>query len=140
MGLIPGLGRFPWRREWQPTPVFLPGKFHGQGAWWARWSCKESDTTEHGTHTHTHTHTQRGSRKMTLFLAANAKLVKETAEPKLVTSVLPGGSKWSGRRQSGLKALVPYSCLCMGTAPLESRVDGGGKEIIHLMVSGQTML
>ena len=22
-GLIPGLGRFPWRRAWQPTPVFL---------------------------------------------------------------------------------------------------------------------
>jgi len=20
----------PWRRQWQPTPVFLPGKFHGQ--------------------------------------------------------------------------------------------------------------
>ena len=29
-GLIPGLGRFPWRREWQPTPVFLPGESHGQ--------------------------------------------------------------------------------------------------------------
>ena len=28
-GLIPGLGRFPWRRKWQPTPVFLPGKSHG---------------------------------------------------------------------------------------------------------------
>ena len=25
-GSIPGLGRFPWRRKWQPTPVFLPGK------------------------------------------------------------------------------------------------------------------
>ena len=24
---IPRLGRFPWRRKWQPTPVFLPGKF-----------------------------------------------------------------------------------------------------------------
>ena len=23
-------GKIPWRREWQPTPVFLPGKFHGQ--------------------------------------------------------------------------------------------------------------
>jgi len=22
-----------WRREWQPTPVFLPGEFHGWGAW-----------------------------------------------------------------------------------------------------------
>jgi len=29
-GPIRGLGRFPWRRKWQPTPVFLPGKFHGQ--------------------------------------------------------------------------------------------------------------
>ena len=27
---IPGLGRFPWRRKWQPIPVFLPGEFHGQ--------------------------------------------------------------------------------------------------------------
>ena len=29
-GTIPGLGRFPWSRKWQSTPVFLPGKFHGQ--------------------------------------------------------------------------------------------------------------
>ena len=28
-GLIPGSGRSPWRMKWQPTPVFLPGKFHG---------------------------------------------------------------------------------------------------------------
>ena len=25
-GSIPGSGRFPWGRKWQPTPVFLPGK------------------------------------------------------------------------------------------------------------------
>ena len=24
-----------WRRQWQPTPVFLPGESQGQGAWWA---------------------------------------------------------------------------------------------------------
>ena len=36
MGSIPGSGRFPWRRAWQPTAVFLPGESHGQrGAWWA---------------------------------------------------------------------------------------------------------
>ena len=29
-GLIPGSGRFPWKREWQRTLVFLPGEFHGQ--------------------------------------------------------------------------------------------------------------
>jgi len=26
LGPIPGLERFPWRRVWQPTPVFLPGE------------------------------------------------------------------------------------------------------------------
>ena len=26
MGLIPEIGEIPWRREWLPTPVFLPGK------------------------------------------------------------------------------------------------------------------
>ena len=27
---IAGLGRSPWRRKWQPAPVFLPGKSQGQ--------------------------------------------------------------------------------------------------------------
>ena len=27
---IPESERFPWRRDWQPTPVFLPGESHGQ--------------------------------------------------------------------------------------------------------------
>ena len=30
LGSIPGLGRFPWRRAWQPTPVFLPKNPYGQ--------------------------------------------------------------------------------------------------------------
>ena len=30
LGSIPGLGKFPWRRKWQPTPVFLPGESHGR--------------------------------------------------------------------------------------------------------------
>ena len=29
LGSIPGSGRFPWRRKWQPTPVLLPGESHG---------------------------------------------------------------------------------------------------------------
>ena len=31
--LFPPRG-FPWRRKWQPTPVFLPGESQGRGAWW----------------------------------------------------------------------------------------------------------
>ena len=37
----------PWRRAWQPTPVFLSGEFHGQKSLvgYSPWSRKESDTT-----------------------------------------------------------------------------------------------
>ena len=31
-GFNPWVGKIPWRRKWQPTPVFLPGKSHGQGS------------------------------------------------------------------------------------------------------------
>ena len=42
------VGKTPWRRKWQPTPVFLPGKSHGQRslAGYSPLGCKESDTTE----------------------------------------------------------------------------------------------
>ena len=30
------VGKSPWRRKWQPTPVFLPGENHGQKSWRAR--------------------------------------------------------------------------------------------------------
>jgi len=38
----------PWRRKWQPTPVFLPGESHGGRSLvgYSPWGCKESDTTE----------------------------------------------------------------------------------------------
>ena len=29
-GFNPWVGKIPWRRKWQPTPVFLPGESHGQ--------------------------------------------------------------------------------------------------------------
>ena len=45
---IPGLERFPWRREWQPTPVFLPGEFHRQRnlAGYSPWGHRKLDMTE----------------------------------------------------------------------------------------------
>ena len=47
-GLIPGVGKIPCRRKWQPTPVHLPGKFHGLRSLvgYSPWGRKESDTTE----------------------------------------------------------------------------------------------
>ena len=57
-GFDPWAGKILWRREWQPTPVFLPGEFNGQRrlAGHNPWGCKESGTTER--HSHTNTHTQ----------------------------------------------------------------------------------
>ena len=47
-GFHPWVGKIPCRRKWQPTLVFLPGEFHGQGslAGYSSWGCKESNTTE----------------------------------------------------------------------------------------------
>ena len=41
-------GNIPWRRAWQPTPVFLPGESHGQRsmAGYSPWGHRESDRTD----------------------------------------------------------------------------------------------
>ena len=48
----PWVGKIPWRRKWQPTPVFLPGESHGQGSpvGYSPWGRKESDTLSDFTH------------------------------------------------------------------------------------------
>ena len=42
------IGKIPWRKEWQPTPIVLPGEFHGQRslAGYSPWGRKELDMTE----------------------------------------------------------------------------------------------
>ena len=42
------VGKIPWRRKWQPTPVFLPGKSHGQRnlAGYSPYVSTELDTIE----------------------------------------------------------------------------------------------
>ena len=48
LGSIPGSGRSPSRRKWQPTPALLPGESHGQRSLvgYNPWGHKESDSTE----------------------------------------------------------------------------------------------
>ena len=42
------VGKIPWRRKWQPAPIFLLGKSHGQRSLvgFTPWDCKELDKTE----------------------------------------------------------------------------------------------
>ena len=71
MGSIPGSKKSPGERN--GNPVFLPGKFHGQGSLvgCSPWSHEELGTTEQlsacaYTHTHTHAHTHKRSRTVPL--------------------------------------------------------------------------
>ena len=64
VGLISESRKIPWRRKWQPTPVFLPGESHGQRslAGYSPRGCKGSDTTE-WLSTHTHASLKKSSSK-----------------------------------------------------------------------------
>ena len=61
-GFDPWVGKTPWRRKWQPTPVSLPGESNGQRSLAGRspWGRKETQL-HNGLPTGTHTHTQRQS-------------------------------------------------------------------------------
>ena len=68
------MGKMPWRREWQPTPIFLPGEFLRQRSLVAtvhrvRKSQKQLSNQHTNTHTHTHTLSLSLSLSLSLFLA-----------------------------------------------------------------------
>ena len=96
------VGKIPWSWKWQPTPVFLPGKFHGEKPGSSSpWGRKESDMTKHAcTHTHT-THTG--------FLggAVVKNLPAHTGDARDVDSI--SGSGWSPGIGNGNP--LQYSCL-----------------------------
>ena len=48
-GFDPWIRKMPWSRKWQPTPVVLPGEFHGQRGLmgYSPRGCKEYDAVEH---------------------------------------------------------------------------------------------
>ena len=60
-------------KEWQPTPIFMPGKFHGQRslADYSPWGCKvrHNWATKH-THIHAHTHTHTHTHMVTDILSS----------------------------------------------------------------------
>ena len=65
-GFSPWVGKIPWRRAWQLTPVFFPGESHGQRSLvgCSPWGCKELDMTEPLS---THAHQSRVAPKMLPF-------------------------------------------------------------------------
>ena len=71
MWVLSRAGKMLWSRKWQLTPVFSPGKFHGQRslAGYSPWGRKESDMTEHthiGLHKASNTNGYIGGKVMLL--------------------------------------------------------------------------
>ena len=63
-GFNPWISKIPWRRKWQPIPLFLPEKSHGQSSLtvYSPWGRKELDMTEQlSMHTSGYLHTYRKS-------------------------------------------------------------------------------
>ena len=115
----PWVRKIPWRRKWQPTPLFLLGEFQGQRslAGYSPWGCKESDTTERLPHLHKGT---RGPACCGHQLQQSR--VPSTQDPAVQHSGAPGLS---------LAACTP--CPARITRPLE--LGGGGSPSTHGVAS-----
>ena len=129
----PWLGKIPWRRKWQPNPVFLSGDFHGQRSLVTTvHGVTESDTTEQLTHTHTHTH--KGKTKIKTSLNSNTASLNFPAVELLqaVSPIQNENARKTGppKRNTSLRSQSIYyfgtGCI---TVCLESNVCGIGNSL-----------
>ena len=97
-GFNPWGGKTPWRRQWQPTPVLLPGKSHGRRSLVGHspWSPKESDTIE------VTEHTREGWASLMGLVVKN---LPDNVGDKRDMGLIPG---WGGSPGGGHSK---YSCL-----------------------------
>ena len=74
-GFDPWVGKIPWRRKWQPMPVFLPGESHGRRSLVGSslWGHKELDTTERLHFTSLQSNTSRIGRESFHFALASTE-------------------------------------------------------------------
>ena len=85
----PWVGKIPWRRKWQPIPVFLPGASHGLRCQqdYSPWGCKVSDTSEATEHSPSAVISEFGNFDLIFFLHKNSDsvhLVKEEGITKYI--------------------------------------------------------
>ena len=99
-GFDPWVGKIPWRRKWQPTPVLLPKKSHGQRSLvgYSPWGLRELDTTEQ-----LQSVSALGCFPMSQFFPSGGQSIGVSVS----TSVLPMNTRdWSPLGWTGLIALV----------------------------------
>ena len=125
----PWVGKIPWRREWQPTPVFLIGKSHR----WrslvspSPWVHKESDTTEWLTHRRA----QAGISEVWTDVGLERSSVAQTVKnPIAMWETWVWSLGWADPLVEGMATALHYSCLenPHGQRSLESCTPWGRKE------------
>ena len=136
VALIPGSGKIPWRRKWQPTAVFLTGKCYGQRSLvdCSPW-ITESDTTER-----THTHTPVFSVQFICSVVSNslrphglqhARLPCSSSTPRAYLNSCPW-SRWCHPTISS--SVVPFSSHLQsfpasGSFPMSQFFVSGGQSV-----------
>ena len=102
-GFGPWVEKIPWRTE-LPTPVFLPGEFHGQRSLtgYRPWGCK-SQTRLSDKHTHTHRHTQTHTHRHTHTHTHTPLSNRTKASPQVQKS------KTRGREEKRIKIPPTFS-------------------------------
>ena len=97
----PWVRKIPWRWKWQPTPVFLPGKSHGQRipTGYSSWGCTELDMTE-----------QLSRYKCVLYLKGfpGGSVVRNLPANTGDSGLIPGWGRSCGK---GNGNPLQYSCL-----------------------------
>ena len=89
----PWIRKIPWKKAWQPTPVFLPGESYGQRSWQApvHWVTKGQTCLKLlSTHVHTHTCNQRkrGGKAFKCEIALSCFLFNDFFPPILSSLLL----------------------------------------------------
>ena len=107
LGSIPALGKIPWERKWQPTPVFLPGKSHEQRRWPA---------IVHGVRRARHGLVTKLPHHETNPRSEEADSRKSTARPVLPGRPLPssGGKRFSAAMSGGYAKAPTVVCSQSG--------------------------
>ena len=116
----PWVGKIPWRRKWQPTPVFLPEESHGQRslAGYSPQGCKELDTTEGTWHVCTQQLKTTDIYYLTVFVGQKSSTgLKKCHQGCIVKEVLEGNALcpylrcWPNLAPCGCRTEVPTSLL-----------------------------
>ena len=120
-----GISLICWRRKWKPTPLFLPGEFHGQKSLegYSPWGCKKSDTTEQLNHHYDQSH---------LLLLPWGSDSKESTRSAGDLGFISGWGR--SPREGNDNTFLPYSFL-------ENSMDRGAKQAtVHGLSKSQTLL